>query len=82
MTGIVTGQKWNYHLHIDDEQRSKKVYWRNGGRPWIKVQTQWVPVFFNRDLVAEQGFVKMEYGPDGWEMAPEEIPKARELALR
>ena len=77
---LTKGEGWMvYHLHIDGREKPRRIYWRNHGRSYIKMNGTWVRVYFNSYVLDTGPYsqIPMRLNPDGeWEMVHEymELP--------
>lgn len=65
-----------YHLHIDGHGKPCRIYWRNYGHTYTRVNGAWVRVYFNYSILDTGSYeqIPMKPNPEGeWEMANEYI---------
>ncbi len=76
MTGYITQESgWmNYLLHIDGHVKPRRIYWRNHGNSYIKLNNEWIPVFFNYNVFCNIDKIPMLFNSDGeWIVNKEEL---------
>ena len=75
MTGyMMKGAGWmTYHLHIDGEEKPRRIYWRNHNSSYIKVNCEWVRVYFNHSVLDSGSYeiIRMILIDGEWEMKHE-----------
>lgn len=60
-----------YRLHIDGEDKPRRVYWRNHGKSYIQYGRDWVRVYFNQYVMDDGKFesIPMLLVDGEWEMS-------------
>ena len=68
------GEGWmTYYLHIDGQEKPRRVYWRNHNNSYIKYNGAWVRVYFNHWILEGGSYdmIRMALVDGEWEMRHE-----------